>query len=1247
MYLPHTRGEQFDETFRNFPTGDYTGSMAKSSEATKRERKEQVLLIVRQSNGIRESEIAESMQLGRRTVNNYLLELEREGKLWKEGVLWFLAEHRATVLRSIEMSPEQAFTAYLALRLMGKHLDRRNEPAETTMYKLATMLDSSVEINRDIVEAAAQLAKRQSDKQHQETFRTVVQAYLYRRKLKIVYKPLNGTPFETTFSTYLIEPVIIGHALYLIGHSDAVDAIRSYKLERVQSATMLQDEYPIEDDFPGLQILQNAWSIVFGEETTHVVLRFAPSVAERVRETRWHPSGRPTDDPDKPDHLRYTLDVASTLDLLPWIRSWGADVEVVEPLTLRDDIAATVQKMSRLYQLTITPETIDDRLRKLWGKTSKDGGWHPALYHMIDVGHVAQFLLSPSASPRWRTVLGHVLNTDPERLHQWLPYLIALHDIGKLSPPFQAKNKGQRHRLKGDGFDFGRMTDEMTRTLHHTTVGRLLLKPWAEAQFNRPLQYAFLEMVSGHHGAYQTIKQTKDRWPLVQEPDEWEQLRGRAMDTVREQFLTNPPDPYPEPENVSAAIVALNGFTILCDWLGSDGSYFKPHPHTQLATYITHSRKQAQARVEAADFFHAVHSDKPTSFRALFPSFTTLRPVQAAVDHIPDTVLSEPTLTIIEAPTGEGKTEAAWALAHRIGRLRQTDELYIALPTTATSNAMFTRTKAHLTERLNLPKAIKLIHGQDFLIEDQLTIDPMDNGDDDGNGEPHPALTWFTSKKTALLAPFGVGTIDQAELSTLNVKHNALRMIGLAGKVVILDEVHAYDTYMTTIIKRMLMWLSTMGSSVILLSATLPLKRRRELLAAWTEDVPDETNREAYPALMTVGRTTHHIHTEPLQSERTITLNVAPLHFTDDQAKEKAAWLFEQVKAGGCACWITNLVDQAQQIYREVAKLIEQENDPLFALDLLHARFPLNQRHEIEQMIMGRYTKPSEAKKRPKRGIVIGTQVLEQSLDLDFDVMVSDLAPIDLLLQRAGRLHRHQKRKNRAKNHPDPHFYVNAIVDNDTLQFGNDKFYGEYILALTWREIARVCAADNADSVINLPADYRPLIEAVYDEQSEDKEFAESYTAHIKKQAHLEKEAKDKLMGKPNRRRPFTRTAKLTFNDEEGISWVNASTRYIEQESITVIPLIPIDDETAQLPDGTMITLTRKANKDDQLCCLRHQVRLSRRDAVNGIKMREKPAVFQSNHLKHAYPLFLPFHTKEGLMLQLDDHLGIIYEKNN
>jgi len=888
------------------------------------------------------------------------------------------------------------------------------------------------------------------------------------------------------------------------------------------------------------------------------------------------------------------------------------------------------------------------RMMLCWGKTGSTAEeYHPVVLHMLDVGHVARELLSSDASPRWRHVLANVFGTDEVSLVDWLPWLVALHDIGKISAAFQQQNVAQRDRLAREGFSFGNR--RWNGSPYHSEVGQAFLTEEIPGPvIPNGLEMAWVDMLGGHHGRFappDTPRKTR-RLLKAYEPEEWAGLRKEADGILRSCLLRASADSLPTPENVSSASMALTGFTILCDWLGSDSGYFVPSPGAAPEDYLPRCASGARMAVEAAGFLAASLSQAPPCFGALFPKFRPARPLQAAVDEIPGECLAEPCLAIIEAPTGEGKTEAALTLAHRLAQASGSDELYYALPTAATSNQMLLRLESHLREGLALQSRAKLIHGQAFLKKDDLRVTPLGNGDE---RESPPALEWFGPKKRALLAPFGVGTIDQAELAALNVPHSALRMIGLAGKVLILDEVHAYDVYMTSIIERLLQWLSALGTSVILLSATLPTERRSRLARAYGARA-GENGDASYPLLLVLNRDGLVYTAQPAPSQPGRTIAIQPLHFGESDADAKARWLMNAVAQGGCGVWITNTVERAQKLFQALESL--RPAKPLAVeLLLLHGRFPLDEREARERQLSEKYGPRQE--RRPTRGIVVGTQVLEQSLDLDFDIMVSDLAPVDLLLQRGGRLHRHSR--ERPESHAIPRLFINTDMGADgDLRLGTDRWiYAEFILRQSWLMLEH-------KHQLNLPADYRALVEAVYaaPEPPPGSPLRDAWQELRNSESDAVGMAQLRLLPPPNPSDSFAGPASgLVFEeDEDRAAWAVARTR-LGEESLTVIPLERQGARARTVVDGEAVEveIDSPAPRETQLRLLRRSLRLSHRQAVRVIgREGGAPRLFtESALLKRCHPLWLrDGRTTLGrgdsaVTLTLDARLGLVIQREN
>jgi CRISPR-associated endonuclease/helicase Cas3 len=352
---------------------------------------------------------------------------------------------------------------YLGARLLVKQLDKRNEPAETALLKLAQALRDNAGVGKEIYQATQELVRRPVREGYQPIFRNMVRAYIYRKKVRICYKPLNWEKsFQTTFSTYLIEPSLIGSAIYLIGHSSIVDALRAYKLERIQAAEITRQDYTIPEDFPGLAILRNAWNIMTGEELTRVVLRFSPRVRERVEETIWHPSQNLSEDPEKEGHLRWTAEIANTQDILPWIRSWGADCEVVKPPKLRRRLKREARLMGKTYQVFFLSET-KPRYYAHSRPDADEEEWQLLKDHLTATAELAADLGRPAGLSELARVAG------------------LLHDVGKYAPEFQ-------ERLRG-----------ASKPVDHATAGaREIVQRFADTP-QKPLAELISFAIAGHH----------------------------------------------------------------------------------------------------------------------------------------------------------------------------------------------------------------------------------------------------------------------------------------------------------------------------------------------------------------------------------------------------------------------------------------------------------------------------------------------------------------------------------------------------------------------------------------------------------------------------------------------------------------------------------------------------------------------------------------------------------------------------
>ncbi|WP_323042539.1 CRISPR-associated helicase Cas3' [Gemmobacter sp.] len=657
------------------------------------------------------------------------------------------------------------------------------------------------------------------------------------------------------------------------------------------------------------------------------------------------------------------------------------------------------------------------------------GAEHPAVYHMLDVAAVAE----------------HLLDGHPRRDLYCL--LIALHDLGKIGDGFRAM-------LRQGTAQIWRHWEVTEAWLQHKPVEDLLLSRLGGGwQALRVLGAA----VAGHHG----------RPPRAQ-ARHLEQMRaaaGAQAAADAQDFVAACLELWPGARLDGLRVAQaqrlswhLAGVTTVADWIGSNAGWFPAiQAGPSLAAYLDRARGQAGPALQAAGLVAPA-----AAAGRLFD--WDLRPMQAAARDLP--LPDGPVLAIIEDETGAGKTEAAMLLLQRMLLAGKGRGAYFALPTMATADAMFGRARTMVRGLFDAPPSLTLAHGRSALSEafrDLRNAAPSSDAPVCGD--------WLSdSRRKALLADVGVGTIDQALMAVLPTRFATLRNWGLSRKILIVDEVHELgDPFMAQELATLLRLHAMQGGSAILLSATVPLDLRARLSRAFEEGAGRAfavDGDPAYPSLSVAGGPAIRDFPARLSPKGV----VAVRRLADVAA---ALDLLAAQAAAGAACvWVRNSVDEA-------IVAVEALRARGVPADLLHARYALADRKRIEAGVMARFGKAGAG--RAGR-VLVGTQVLESSLDLDFDVMVSDLAPVAALIQRAGRLWRHMDlRPAPGRPVPGP---VLHVVAPDPDQVDDDRWLARvldggawvYGLADQWRTAKVLFDAGE----IVAPAGLRRLIEAVH-----------------------------------------------------------------------------------------------------------------------------------------------------------------------
>ena len=661
----------------------------------------------------------------------------------------------------------------------------------------------------------------------------------------------------------------------------------------------------------------------------------------------------------------------------------------------------------------------------------------------------------------------------------WHLYLTALHDIGKVDPLFQNKALALARALAAQGL----LLPEGTGSFRHEArTSRWVRQHLRAYGWEKDAAIAFAQMLHGHHGDFNS--------PLIRPPSnihaddpeetptrfkQWEDVRTRVAEELRAVLSIEAWRMEALP-HASIAGIRFSGLVVLADWIASNAELFHYEALWKgqaLPDYFAEAQREALRVVDRLQFGLQRCGDaeqSPLTFSALWPACPTLRPTQQTLATLCQTGhLPSPGLAIIEAPMGEGKTEAAIYLAEEWRRMSGRGGAYIALPTAATSNQMHARYTEFLKRWRPAHGGPRLVHGMAWLLDDMspLKSDAMEIDEEQGIEQ---ALDWFRPAKRALLASEAVGTVDQVLMAALHVKHGFLRLFGLAGKVLIIDEVHAYDAYMTTILTRLLAWCRALEIPVILLSATLAHEQKQRLAAAYAgaDALPAPTSEgEPYPLLT-------FIPIDEAAQVHPVSATAAPQRVVQLQCHQGllqdyrgiASLAEKTIADGGCACILANTVKDAQAIYRALTEL-SLPDTPLL---LFHARFRAERRKELEEQVTRLFGKDA-GPERPRRAILVATQVVEQSLDVDFDVMISQLAPVDLLLQRCGRLHRHARGERPTGAAATLHVLLPPA--------GVYEFHGTGAV-YQQETLLRTLALLHGRDAFHLPTDFRPLIEGCY-----------------------------------------------------------------------------------------------------------------------------------------------------------------------
>jgi CRISPR-associated endonuclease/helicase Cas3 len=732
----------------------------------------------------------------------------------------------------------------------------------------------------------------------------------------------------------------------------------------------------------------------------------------------------------------------------------------------------------------------DPGIDAAWGKlrvdpsTGKVESWLPLTSHCLDVAAVFRRLLElPGIRSRFEMTAGKTLT--PAQCER-LAVCAYLHDLGKCNVGFQAKANPKARETAGHVLEAVALLQE----LHDRWPAAFTdliddVCTWFAGDEEQPAQVLFASL--SHHGRPVSLNDYNDAdaesaarkwWLPANGYDPLAALEGLAQ-AARRSFPAAFSADVPPIDATPAFQQRFAGLVMLADWIGSDTQFFPYSP-------CTDEERLAFAHAAAERALRTIglsppEPRRPRPFDTVFPFAPT--PLQAALAETLE-ITEDMRLLLAESDTGSGKTEAALAWFFRLYAEGRVDGLYFALPTRVAARELYERVCRAIDAAfeagqrpspvlLAAPGYVKV----DGVNVERVLTDPQGRLWDDNPQELRRERLWSAERpKRFLAAPIAVGTIDQALLSVLQVRHSLLRSVCLDRHLLVVDEVHASDPYMREVLRALLRGHIERGGWALLLSATLG----ESAAAAYFDRAAaplDAALARPYPLLS--SRAQHW--PMPTARERHIHVECAST-LTDDEPLLPP--LIDAIERGARVLVVCNTVARANALFRWVESVLMAQHPhllpALFALDGIrcphHGRFAREDRERLDAAVTAQMGKGAPSGAR----LIIGTQTLEQSLDIDADWLITDLAPMDVLIQRLGRLHRH-RRTHRPVGFDTPRALVRVPPRDLAEYLGKDGELrapaGLGSVYADGRVLARTCEELKQRPLLELPRQARERIE--------------------------------------------------------------------------------------------------------------------------------------------------------------------------
>ena len=927
-----------------------------------------IQLLLDHPQGLHKADVARRLNIHRSTAAEYIDDLEKMGVPVYEPFEGLYSIDRDTYEVKISINLHESLALHLAARLLTTRTDKHYPHAASALRRLADAISGLAPLIANHMKQSANVLDgdhRRRDPIFIQALETLTRAWSRRRKVRLTHEMEDGSIHAYTFAPYFIEPYAAGRTAHVIGLRDGVDKIRTFKIERIRTIQLLEDApYEIPETFDPRAQLKDAWGIWYAEgEPVSVKLKFTRKVAPRVRETIWHYNQKPLVELENGDVI-WNANVADWHEMLPWVRGWGADVEVLKPNELRDALAREVKKMAKVYELGEIKQE-DDLIAH---RRERDGKEQLLITHLTEASQLAEGFAAKVNLPELGKIMG------------------LLHDLGKASEIFQGYLRSKQGLISPDEDGY---VEAQRGEVDHSTAGAQLVysKLVSRGREGKFLaQFLALAIASHHSGLIDCLKPSGEN-------EFNRRITKDDKDTHLTEAVSKLPDIEKQLDEILSQPIEQYFFKKIFEEMKeqNDSQSTLPFKHGLLARFLLSCLLEAD-RLNTADFENP--SNEAVRNYGKYISWDTLlkrleakyaKYAQEMAKMSPGKALEVNQLraqvaqACLEAakkpkgiyqltvPTGGGKTEASLRFALHHARAHKVDRVFYIVPyiTIIDQNANKIR---EILEKADERDKVVLEHHSNLTPEQETRHHNL-------LAENWDAPLVFTTQVQFLEALFGSGTRDPR------------RMHQFANSVIILDEVQTVPIKIVHMLNAALRFLThDCGSTVVLCTATQPpLDKLPEnpyrALTIQPEQKIIQNEAELFEKLERV-----EVHDERKPGGLT---NAEIADLTERALQEKGSVLV-----------VVNTRASAQALYQQ----IKARN---LGVGTYHLSTNMCPAHRVD--VLNEVRAKLDAKEPV---ICVSTQLIEAGVDIDFGGVIRALTGLDSIAQSAGRCNRHGVRES-------------------------------------------------------------------------------------------------------------------------------------------------------------------------------------------------------------------------------------------